>query len=180
MILAIFALVAALFVGLSGNGARLAAAIAAKIGAPPSLLLSALLAQAIVIALMLAAGASLAPALDPAIAHIATSALLAITAMLALRPYPVAEPQEPTRSLGAISLVEAAYAIRDGFAPLALALGLVASDLTGLAAGLVLGAGVALTLALRGGMIAAFQPYARYIAAILLAGGAFWFGAFSG
>lgn len=180
MILAVYGLITALFVSLSGNGARLVGAVAARIGAPASLLLCAILAQAAIIAMMLAAGVALRPALDHWVAQMLASGLLALGVLLVLRPYPVAEPVEPTHSLGAISLVTAAYAIRDGLAPLALALGLVATDLTGLSAGMVLGAGVAITLALRAKQVGAFQPYARALAAVALAGGAFWFGALAG
>lgn len=178
MVLASFALVTALFVALSGNSARLANVLADRTGIRRSLVLPALLGQLAIIGLLLLAGAALAAPLGEEFARAGAAGILALAAFLVLRPYPLVEPSEPTRSAVALGLVTAAFAVRDGLAALALALGLVASDFMGLAAGLGMGAGVATTLAVRGGA-ARFGVNARYLAAILLASGAVYFGVFA-
>lgn len=178
MALAIYGLMAALFTGLSGNVARLLDRLGRRSSAKNGLLMPAVLGQVSIIGLLLLAGAALAPALGHEVARAGAAGLLAVTVFLVLKPYILVEPAEPTRSGFAIGLVAAAFAIRDGLASLALALGLVASDFTGLAAGLAMGAGVAAALAVRGGA-ERFGVNARYAAASVLALAALYFGAFA-
>ena len=178
MALAIYGLIAALFTGLSGNVARLLDVLGRKADVRSALLVPAFVGQLAIIGLLLLAGAAITPVLGHELARAAAAGLLAVTVFLVLKPYALVEPAEPTRSGFAIGLVAAAFAIRDGVASLALALGLIASDFTGLAAGLAMGTGVAAALALRGGA-EKFGVNARYGAATVLAAGAFYFGAFA-
>lgn len=176
MTLAAFALIAALLVALAGNGAGLAEVVARRVGRAPVLFAATLLGQSAIAALLVVAGAALTPVVGHAVARVIAAGLLAAAALLVLRPYPLSEPVEPTRSFTAIGIVAAAYAVRDGLAPLALALGLITGDTRHALAGLVLGSALALALAMRGGA-SAMGLYARYLAAILLAVAAFYIGA---
>jgi len=176
MTLAAFALLAALLVALAGNGAGLAEVVARQVGRAPVLLVATLAGQAAIAALLVVAGAALTPAVGHAVARVIAAGLLAVTVLLVLRPYPLSEPVEPTRSFAAIGIVAAAYAVRDGLASLALALGLITGDIGHALAGMVFGSALALGLAMRGAA-SAMGIYARYLAAILLAMAAFYIGA---
>ena len=178
MALVIYGFFTAMFVALSGNAARLLNRLGDRTDARAPLVLPALLGHFAIIGLLLLAGAALAAPLGHELARAASSGVLAVAIFFVLRPSPFIEPREPTRSSFALGLVTAAFAVRDGLSVLALALGLMASDFTGLAAALGMGTGVASVLAARGGA-AQFGVNARYVAAILLAGGAFYIGVFA-
>ena len=178
MALAIFAFACALVVSLSGNAARVVEIVAAKNGAGLPLIMPAFMGQAVISGLMLLAGAALSPALGHDMARVVAAGLLAFGVFLVLRPYSLIAPEEPTRSSFAAGIVVAAFAVRDGTAIVALAVGLLASHYTVLAAALAMGAGVAMVLASRGGS-SRFGVNARYCAAILMAGTALYIGVFS-
>jgi len=97
--------------------------------------------------------------------------------LLVLRPYPLLDPGEPTRSSFAIGTVVAAFSIRDGIAPLAFAAGLLADDAYA-AVGLATGCGSAMVMAMRN-LPPIFLFYVRYLAAILVAAAALYIGVFS-
>lgn len=177
MALAIFAFVCALVIGLSGNAARVVEIVASKNGAGLPLIVPAFAGQAVIAGLMLLAGAALSPALGHEPIRVAAAALLAIVVFLVLRPYSLIAPEEPTRSSIATGIVVAAFAVRDGSAILALAVGLLATHYTWPAAGLAMGAGMAMVLASHGGA-SKFGTNARYLAAILMAASALYIGAF--
>lgn len=177
MIIALFALVCALAVSLSGNAARVVEIVASKNGTGLPLIVPALLGQASIAGLMLLAGAALSPALGHEPIRAVAAALLALGVFLVLRPYSLIAPEEPTRSSIATGIVVAAFAVRDGTATLALAVGLLASQYTAPGAGLAIGAGIAMVIAARGGA-SRFGTNARYLSAILLAASALYVGAF--
>lgn len=178
MTLALLALLAALLITLAGNAASLAGRVAERIGAGLPLLIPALAGPAIVIGLMFAAGAAMVPVLGHDLDRVLAAASLALTSVLVLRPNQLPDPGEPTRSAFAIGAVIAAFSIRDGIAPLAFSIGLLAGDTATAALGLLAGTGAAMALATRGLPLVG-RLYARYLAAILLAVGAAYIGVFS-
>ncbi len=177
MVLTILACLYALVVALSGNAARVVEIVASKNGVGLPLIVPAFLGQAAIAGLMLLAGAALSPALGSSLAAVAAAGALAAGVLLVLRPYSLIAPEEPTRSSVATGVVVAAFAVRDGSATLALAVGLLASHYTAPAAGLGIGAGVAMVLAMHGGA-SRFGTNARYLSAILMAAGALYLGIF--
>lgn len=178
MILPLFTFLCALAIGLSGNAARVVEIVASKNGVGAPLIAPAFLGQAIIAGLMLLAGAALSPALGYELIRVVAPALLALGVFLVLRPYSLIAPEEPTRSSIATGVVVAAFAVRDGTSVFALTIGLLATHYTWPAAGLGIGAGIAMVIAARGGA-SRFGVNARYVAAILMAGAALFIGLFS-
>lgn len=178
MIAAVFALVASLAIVLGGNASQLLGALAKRSASPNALVMSAAAGQVAIALLTLVAGYSLAPALDHAWARALAAASLAVAIIFVMKPARLILPSEPTHSLGALGLVAAAFSIRDGIAPLGLAMGLVTTDLPGVALALAMGISVSSILAARGGS-PIFGANARYLASAIMASGAFYIGAFA-
>ena len=178
MLLALLGLLTALLIALAGNSARLVAVIAERAGGGLPLLVPAIAGPAIIIGLMLAAGVAIVPVLGDDLDRAVAAGSLALASVLVLKPYPLLEPGEPTRSSFAIGAVVAAFSIRDGLATLAFAAGLLASDIVAAAAGLVAGTAAAMFLATRR-LPTIYLLYARFLAAILMATGSVYIGVFS-
>lgn len=176
MILAAIGLVAALFVMLSGNAAKLTELVVQRHRAGRAVVASALVGEIVMTDLLALAGVAFAPVVGHEIARILAASVLTLTIGLVLRPQHFLAPKEPTRSLAAVAAVAAAFSLRDGLGPLAFALGLFAEDIAGAVAGLAMGTVVAALLATRGGA-SRLGEASRYMAAIMLAVSGFYVGA---
>jgi hypothetical protein len=140
-----FAFLAVLLAGLGARDQVTVASLSLRQGARPGVLLVGLATSLGTAALAAWAAASIAPSLAPKAGLVLTALALALAGLESLWPFASRRPQEPTSSLGALAIVLLAHQLTDAarFLVFALAVALAAP----LAAGIGGAAGSAVTIA---------------------------------
>jgi putative Ca2+/H+ antiporter (TMEM165/GDT1 family) len=142
----LFALIAAALASTGGRDQRLIAALAGRLGKANGLLLTGWLVAALTAGVAAWAGSAMAGLLPPPAKQMLAAIALAVAAAEMLWPRSDREPEEPTRSLGALAIVLAARQIGDGPRFLIFAIAIAGNAPALAAVGGAIGSAAALTL----------------------------------
>lgn len=168
----LFSLLLVFALATGGRDQWLVARWADALGQRGSLLVIGMVSATLTAALMAWAGAGFAAQLPPRAARMLVAFALAIAGFELAWPVKIAEPQEPTRSLGAVAIVLAARQVGDGarFAVFAFAAGANLPATAALGGALGGGAAIALGWSLGGEGLARLplRPIRLVLAACLI------------